>query len=303
MEQLHTSTVSREQIDHLGHMNVRFYASLATAGASELAARLGLAGEGDPVIWVPDIYVRHHREQLIDARLEVRGGVLDAHPAQLRTYEELTNRESGELAATFVLALSPVGGTDRRPATFPDVGLARAREEVVEIPEHGRARSISFDDDPVADAPSLQVLQDRGLAQREVRTLAEFECDQDGWYRSDLLAELVWGGTALEGRGFEPFHTTPDGRTMGWATMETRATWSRLPRAGERVQSFAAEIDVGAKTVLSRHWVYDVDRSELVCVLSIVGLSFDLGSRRAMPIPDAVRSRMTERLHSDLAGT
>ncbi len=301
MQQLHTSTVTREQIDHLGHMNVRFYAALAETGARSLAARLGLAGEGDPTIWVPDIHVRHHHEQLVDAPLEVWGGVVDARAERLRLYEELANVDSGQLAATFVIALSAASGPDRRPAPFSSEGLARAMEHVVEVPEHGRARSVSFDGDPAERAPSLDDLRARGLAQRQERVLEPFECDDDGWYRSDLLGELIWGGAAVEGRSFQPFHTTPDGRTMGWATMETRATWARLPRAGDRVQSFGAEVGLAAKTMHSRHWVYEVDRSELVCVFSIVGVAFDLESRRSMVIPDQLREALGQRLHPDLA--
>ncbi len=38
----HTSTVTEDQIDHLGHMNVRFYAVNARAGTDALLADLGL---------------------------------------------------------------------------------------------------------------------------------------------------------------------------------------------------------------------------------------------------------------------
>lgn len=302
MEQLHTSTVTPDQIDHLGHMNVRYYTALAGVGARELATRLGLGGEGGPEIWSRDIHVRHHREQLVDARLEVRGGVLDARPDRLRVYGELANQDSGELAATFVLGIAAVTGEDRRPADIPGPILDRARERTVEVPEHGRARSISFDDDPTAAAPALENLRTLGLAQREVRVLLPDECDDGGWYHTDSMMELVWGGVPLAGRGFRPFHYTPEGRTMGWATMETRSAWLRVPRVGDRVQSFAAETDLAVKTMTTRHWVYDLDRSEPVCVFSIVNLAFDLAERRSMPIPDALREELQGRLQGDLAG-
>lgn len=303
MEPLHTSTVTPTQIDHLGHMNVRFYTVLADAGARELMARLGLGGEGDPRMWARDIHVRHHREQLVGAHLEVSGGVLDAHPDRLRIYEELSNQASGELAATFVLGFTAVAGGDRHPVGFSETGLERARAQTVELPAHGRARSISFDDDPARAAPALAELRARDLAQREVRVLEPFECDEHGWYRSEMLVELVWGGTVLPGHGFQPFHSTADGRTMGWATMETRASWARLPRVGDRVQCFAAELDVGTKTMTSRHWVYDIDRAEVVCVFTIVNLAFDLESRRSILIPDALRQTLQKHLHPDLAGS
>lgn len=303
MEQLHTSTVTQDQIDHLGHMNVRFYTALACAGADELATRLGLgSGRREATqTWVRDIYVRHHREQLVGAPLEVRGGVLDARPDRMRVYEELANVDTGVLAATFVLGLSSSSGAERASASFSDDAIGRAREATVEVPEHGRSRSISFEDDPAAVAPTLQELQDRNLAQREVRAVLAEECDDDGWYLPDMMMPLVWGGEPLAERAFQPFHETPDGRVMGWATMETRAVWSRLPRAGDRVQSYAAELGVGAKTMTSRHWVYDLDRADLVCGFSIVNLAFDVETRRAIEIPDGLRETFRGRVQPDLA--
>lgn len=294
MDELHTSTVTPDLIDHLGHMNVRFYTALAAAGARELAARIRSGDGGDGRAWERDVYVRHHREQLAGARLAVRGGVVDASPDCVRVYEELANVDSGDVAATFVLGLTLLDGS-----RFSDADLERARVRAVEIPEYGRSRSISFDGEP-PPAPSLDELQARDLAVRQVRVLEAAECDGEGWYPPDMMMGLVWGGIPLSGRGFQPFHATADGRRIGWATMETRAVWSRLPRVGDRVQSFNAETAFGAKTITSHHWVYDLDRAELVCDFAVVNLAFDPDARRSVLIPDAVREAMQQRWHPDL---
>ncbi len=300
MDQLHTSTVTQDQIDHLGHMNVHFYAVLARAGAGELVARLAGAESGEPRSWVRDTYVRHHREQLLGARLEVRGGVLDASPTRIRAYEELANLDTGEVAATFVLGLDPID-EHRRPASFQRALVERARSQAVQVPEHGQSRSISFDGDPEQAAPPLEVLVDRGLAQREARIVVSDECDADGWFPPEQMMPLVWGGIPLAGQEFQPFHETEDGKTLGWATMETRASWARLPRVGDRVQSFGAEVDLGAKAMTSRHWVYDLERAELVCVLGIVNLAFDVKARRSVEIPEVLRESFLGRTQPDLA--
>ena len=78
MDVLHNTEVTPDQIDHLGHMNVRFYGAHARTGADRLLASFGLMSDEGPRAVGRDIYVRHHREQLVGAPLEVRGGVLDA---------------------------------------------------------------------------------------------------------------------------------------------------------------------------------------------------------------------------------
>ena len=180
----------------------------------------------------------------------------------------------------------------------------RALLTVVPLPEYGRPRSLSLDEDPTADPPLLEVLRERDLAIREVRVIGdEVAADGDGVVSPVSLGELVWGGEPTAGSEFRPLEPLPDGGSMGFATMETRASWARPARRGDRVQSFAAQVDIQSKTMISRQWLFDVDRGEMVGVFSVVNIGFDIARRRAIVIPDDVRSRITSRLHPDLAGS
>jgi hypothetical protein len=49
-------------------------------------------------------------------------------------------------------------------------------------------------------------------------------------------------------------------------------------------------------------WAYDVDRRDLLITFEVVNLAFDVGARRPMRIPDAIRAREASVLHPDLAG-
>lgn len=297
---LHRTEVTPDQIDHLGHMNVMFYSRHARVGADALLASLGLV-EGDVRrVALTDSYVRHHREQLEGASLAVRGGVLEVSPDRIRLYEELVNTDTDELAANFVMAFEGIepGTRDRRP--FDASVAASVGEAIVSIPEHGLPRSIAIDEDVVASAPSLAELRNRDLAQRLVRTIVEEECEDDGFIYPTAVADLVWGGEPEPGREFRPLEPLPGGGQMGFATMETRSSWARVPQAGDRIQSFGAELEIRDKTMLTRSWVFDVDRDELVAVFSLVNVAFDTGTRRAMVIPDETRQRLARRLHPDL---
>jgi acyl-CoA thioesterase FadM len=303
VDALHQAEVTSDQIDHLGHMNVRFYGAHARSGADRLLARLGLAPDEGRAVVGRDVYVRHHREQLEGARLEVRGGVLDATSRSVRVYEELSNADTADVAATFVLAFELVDRPSRRPLALSDELIAAALADTVTVPDYGRPRSISMDEDPIVGAPALAMLNDRGLALRRPRVIdpREVMVDDDGFVSPLAAGELMWGGDPVPGREFQPLEPLPGGNSMGFATMETRSTWARAPRVGDRVQSFAAELDVQAKTMLSRHWLFDVDRGDLLVVFSVVNLAFDLAARRSMVIPDTFRARIDERLQSDLA--
>ncbi len=303
MELLHSTEVTPDQIDHLGHMNVRFYGMHAATGARVLAASLGLLDDGDRALVHRDHYVRHHHEQLVGAPLEVHGGVVDVDAGRVRLYEELRNVDTGDVAAAFVVGLEVVDRATRAAVAIPG-GVARAAaSRLVAIGEHGTPRSIRLDEDVHASAPALAELQRRGLAMREVRAITEAEADGDGYVEAVRLPDLVWGGIPTEGAAFEPFHEGPDGIRIGWATMEMRFTWGQMPRVGDRVQSFGAEVSLAAKTMVSRHWVLDVDDGTVAGTFTIVSLAFDVAARRAVEIPDHVRARLTENLHEDLGGS
>ena len=293
----HRSVVTDDQIDHLGHMNVRFYGVNAQAGSRSLLAAISPDGSRR---YVPvDFYTRHHREQLLDARLVVRSGVLDVGPDELRLYHELANQETGTLAATFVhriVAENPAG----EPGILSEDVTTRAQAMLVAIPEHGATRSISLDTDPIASAPGLDRVRELDLAMRKVRSVTPEECDASGTYLRSNAPMLTWAGEPVHRGNQEMLYEGPAGERMGWASMETRIAIRRLPRAGDRVQSFSAVIGLADKTSHRIQWVYDVDAGDLLTTFQIVNLAFDTGARRPLRIPERLREAERTVLHEEL---
>lgn len=275
----HTAEVTEDQIDELGHMNVRWYAHKAFAASTAMVERLGL---GDAA--VVSAYTRHHHEQLLGNRLEVRSGVLGGG-GRLRLYHELRNSADDDLAATFVHEF------DHPPIEAP----------TVELPEHGRPRSIAIDTDAIGSAPALEAVRSDDLAMRRPRAVDAGE-DTHGAERVPAwnAPSMFWGGEALEGDG-EWIRTTDDGVRFASATMESRLWIVELPAVGTRIQSFGAPIAVADKVSQHIHWAFALDTGALLGVMETVNLAFDMDARRAISIPADNRAWMTERLRTDLA--
>lgn len=290
----HHSTVTEDQIDHLGHMNVRFYGENARQGS---AALLDEVVAGAPVTFTPVfVYTRHYREQLLGARLAVQSGVAGVGPDELRLYHELTNEDTGVRAATFVHRLRADGG-----AALPADVADRARTRIIEVPEHGRSRSIDLASDPVASTPDVAVLRARDLAIRRPRTVAAMECDEDGNYLRGNAPGLVWGGEPIDRKLPALLHDGPNGERMGWASMETRMAIRRLPRAGDRIESFSAVLGLADKTSHRILWAYDAEAGDLLMTFEIVNLAFDTNHRKPMSIPEEIRVVELSDRHEDLA--
>lgn len=303
---LHESRVRAEEIDALGHMNVRFYGERALASTERLLAELGVKpadfGATEPLGYdLPRLFTRYHREQHTGASLVVLGGLLEAREDALRFYHELRNLERDELAATFVhdLRLRLPGRPDalHNPARLREF-LASAR---VALPAEGGPRTIDLDRAPVA--PTFAEALEAGLAFRLPREVEAENCDVEGRLSAEMRPFYMWGG-----RPIPPAKTAdgpqlidlPDGGKMGWASMETRSVMLEQPMAGMRTQSFAATVEIARKTNLRRYWVFDVDTGRLLLANEVVELALHLGQRRAIDIPEDIRAEMTENLREDL---
>ena len=270
----HTSTVTPDQIDHLGHMNVRYYAVNARA------ATRSLVGDGAII----DMYTRHHREQLVGSELEVRSGVLGVDSDSIRVYHELVNVSTGEPAATFVYRVRADTPTDH--------------VDTVEIPAHGRPRSIDLD--AVMSTPSLEEAQHLGLAMRRPREIDHEDTLDGDSVPSSMVPMLFFGGTPTDGGEFQLLYTGPDGQDIAWATMETRVAISRLPELGTRIQAFAATTAIADKTTQVSMWVYDLADGGLIAGFEVVSVLFDIDARRAMSIPDDMRAQELAKLRPEL---
>ncbi len=300
---LHEATVGPDEIDHLGHMNVRFYAEKALYASRVLAERIGLPAAGGPgagaVFELRESFTRHYREQMKGAHLVVRGGVLDVRSDGVRFYHELLNPAREERAATFVHEMGLCDSVSRAPRPLPESVAIEASRCLVDWPEHGRPRTIDLDREP--RQLGLEEARKRGIAMREVRVLGADECTEDGFFPAVRYAELVWGGTPVPARDeWTPLQKLPDGTPFGWAILENRGILRRLPRAGDCVQSFGVEVSVGRKTSYRHSWVFDVDRGDVLCMNSTVDIAFDIERRRSIEIPETSRTRLTARCQPDL---
>lgn len=296
----HTSSVTEDQIDHLGHMNVRFYGVNAHAATRAMLASLDGWPAGPHL--VHDAYTRHHREQLLGTPLLVRSAYLGAGGDGVRIHHELAPANAEALAAVFVHRVSPIDEHGRR-MPVPGTAVDTAGAAIIEPRPYAASRTVDLDLDPLAAAPPLDVVRARGLELRRPRTLSADECDESGRFRPDLTMMLLWAGEAPDhAPSWGPdLYEGPEGELMGWAVMETRVQLDRLPRVGSSIQSFGATIAIHERATHRMNWCYELDGGEVLCAFESVDVAFDTRARRTMVIPEQFRRRHQAALHPDLA--
>lgn len=271
----HQSTVTEDQIDDLGHMNVRFYGRNATA-ASNAWCQSAAVDVGP----ITSMYTRHHHEQMLGAQLRVLSTPVMSDRG-FSVYHELRNNED-QLAATFVHQFDQ---------ELPDVAK-------VALPAHGKPRSVRLDSAALALAPELKTLRELDLAVRLPRVVTTEDTLGNETVPISEANMLIWGGEPISGEN-EFVRVGPDGERVGMVVMESSCWVGSMPTAQTRIQSFGATMEIRDKVARSRSWCIDLETGQTVVVFESVNLACDLDKRRAMAVPPAERARLESRLHPE----
>ncbi len=310
MQLLHESTVQPEEIDSLGHMNVRFYMARMEAANQALLDGIGLPQGAlhDAYLRRIDTYTRFRQEQFEGAPLHAIGGVLALGEAGMQSYVEIRNPETDTTAATFIVTTALVDRGDRQPRPLPVLNQDDVQQ--VEIPDYARPRSLELG--PINTDVSLAELErlipevEGGgmMSGRRNTSIEDGDVDADGWLREDVeLMFLPFTKMATETGTPHgpPVFKTADGRRVGWAVMETRNVLYGQPRLGDEIAYFSADVGLEKKSRMSRRWALDRHSGALLGISDTVGLCIDLDARRAVSWPEDLREQIERHVLPQLA--
>ena len=305
MQQLDASRVGPEEIDSLGHLNVRFYLARVDRASRRLLDALGLPeAELDrrhATLRRIDTYSRFRREQFEGAELTVYGGTLGCVGEQVRCYFEIRNPARNELAAHFVTGTVLGDRTSRQPLALP-ASVRQVNEQFgVQIPDHAMPRSLSLDP-PRTDVPFEELMAEIdesaefGMTGRREGVIEAEDCGPDGVLRDDVELMFVMFRRQVDttdAKAFGPpvLHTD-EGHRFGWAMLETRNVELGRPRAGDAIVWLGADVAIAEKSRQSRRWAFVKSTGELLSIHDSVGVAMDLDARRAITIPRSIRSTM-----------
>jgi acyl-CoA thioesterase FadM/ketosteroid isomerase-like protein len=148
MNVTYRGTVYPSQCDHMGHMNVMWYAAKFDEASWQLAAALGLTGtrctrEGTGMAAV-DQHIQYKRELRAGDVVTIRSSVLEVREKSIRLMHEMRNDETGELAAIAILVGVHLDTTSRQARALPsDIG-ERATRMIAERQKHDGADDETF---------------------------------------------------------------------------------------------------------------------------------------------------------------
>ena len=313
MQLLQESSVLAEEIDSLGHMNVRYYIARMEQANRALLASTGLAPDllAATLAQRTDTYTRFRAEQFEGARLHTRAGVLRFEEGGMRSYVEIQNPDTQAVAATFIVTTVLADPHTRTPIPLPPGAQDPAQHTAqIELPAYAQPRSLSLG--PMNTSVSLAELaasipeMEGGgmMSGRRSAVVEPDDVDADGWLKSDIdLMFLPFAKAALQDNAQQgpPVIQTRDGRRVGWAVMETRTVLYGQPRLHDRLAYFSADLSIETKSRVSRRWAFDTGGGQLLGISDTVGVCIDLDARRAVDWPAELRDEISRYLQPQLA--
>ncbi len=312
MQLLHESTVLPEEIDSLGHMNVRYYMARMERANAVLIEGLGLDEHTLAASFLRrvDTYTRFQREQFEGAPLHTQGGILNVSEGGMQSYIQIQNPDTQDVAATFIATTALIQRATRTQRPFPIQPNKPQQSTWIELPDYAHPRSLSLE--PVNTQVRLQELDDclpdvestGMMSGKRVATIDQTDVDADGWLREDIelmflpFAKMVQTENTQHG---PPVFQTGSGQRVGWAVMETRNILYAQPRLGDEIAYFSADLRLQEKSRLSRRWAFKKETGELLGISDSVGLCIDLDARRAIEWPQEIRAQIEPLLQPHLA--
>ncbi len=290
MIEIGMGSVQTGECDVMGHMNVRHYVSRTLEAIAWLGLELGLG----------PAYVREHAAGLVPTGQHIRflrelpagapfstwGGVVAMHGQRLRLFQEIRNTAADLVAATVVTdaALVDLRTGDARALPL-DLGTA-AERLVTEVPDYAAPKGLRFD--PPGEPRTLAGARDLGLAQTQKGAVSAAECNEHGLMLADGIIARVWDGVPNSPARAARREAGSSGG-LGSAALEYRLVYHRPVRAGDLLTVHSGLKYVGGKTVTWTHWLFDGETGAAVAAAEVVGVSFDLSTRKAVAMDEGTR--------------
>ncbi len=124
-------TVYPGETDHMGHMNVAYYVQKFDAATWNFFFNLGVTPsmmrETSMGIAAVEQVLNYKKEMMPGDLIEIRTRILDISDRKVRFRHEMTDRESGQMAATCELLCVCFDRTAHKSRAFPSEVLEKAK--------------------------------------------------------------------------------------------------------------------------------------------------------------------------------
>ncbi|CAN5316561.1 thioesterase family protein [soil metagenome] len=284
------------ECDGMGHLNVRFYVSIAMEGLVGVAQALGLPDAFSPdaasTLLLAGQHIRFLREARAHAALHMTAGVVEMGESDAVILQVLYHSITGEPCAALQSRVRHVTSREMRPFAWSSAARARAEDLKVEVPPFAAARSISTRPIEAAEA-SLAKADELDLRTIGMGAFGMQDCDGFGRMQPHLFIGRISdgiNGLVTPFRATVVEHAEPKPGRVGGAALEYRTIHFNWPTVGDRFVIRSGFSAVDGKTQRLTHWVLDPATGTPWGMSEAAVTTFDLDMRKIVSITEEARA-------------
>jgi len=278
--------------DENDHMNVRVYVEKAMEGLGLLAHAMGLPSMFHANAVSTLIPARQHirfiREVMAARPLSLWGGVTAIGETSVDTYQEMRHGD-GSVAAAFRMRLIHARSDDGRPFAWSADTRARLETLRVTPPEQTAPRSLDLDTDGIVPEEVTRARAETvGAPAIGAGMVLAHHLDIHGrmwapWFIgrvSDAVPNLLHAQRQEAGEA-------AGAARVGGAVLEYRLNFHDWPGAGDLFEVRSGLGRVQEKVHSLVHWMLDPDTGRAWMTSEAVAVTFDLDTRKVLPVSPA----------------
>jgi acyl-CoA thioester hydrolase len=129
-------TVYPWHCDHMNHMNVMWYVGKFDEATWNLFGLFGITPavlrETNRCMVAVKQEIAYKKELIAGDTVTIRSGILEVREKVVRFFHEMTNNETGEIAAVTILTGVPIDAKARKSCPLPEEVLVRVRSMVTD---------------------------------------------------------------------------------------------------------------------------------------------------------------------------
>jgi acyl-CoA thioester hydrolase len=167
---------------------------------------------------------------------------------------------------------------------------------MVTVPDYAAPRGLSLT--PPGDPLPMERALTLGLRRIHLGAVTPEDADAHGLMRSESVVARIWDGLPhLAGRP----QPSAEGNRLGGAALEQRFIYHALARLGDIVEIRSGLRAVGGKTSEWCHFLYNAETGEPIASAAVVGVAFDLATRKSVTLDEDTLRRLQAQVVPGLA--
>lgn len=276
--------VNAWECDVMGHLNLQYYAAKLTEGLGHLGQAMAPAETDAARLRHRHWLSRYQGELQAGEMLDIRAAVLAVGEGSVDLLAEIVNVGTQRLSASFEMRCDNFDAAAQKVLPWGDETRRRLEDMIAE--RTGKPRPPTAGS-PIAP-PSMPLREPFVSARGGVDA---WQCDGDGALARQFYYAIGYNGVSHIRQRMGLTRDIATANQWGGAALEYGVDFLAPVKAGDVYTLRSGLLEVGNKIFRVGHHLHNDSSGELAAVYDVVACMFDLKARRAMTIPEPIRSQ------------